>query len=71
MKNNSRFCFLFDVYFSPKVENVMDDVDLRVPYSREEFEDLCKDLLAERITKPIDDALKSSGYTLGEIDQVE
>ena len=53
-----------------QVENVMNDIDLKAMVSREEFENLCSDLLNDRLTKPIDEAFRSSGYTLDEIDSV-
>ncbi|XP_054166732.1 hypoxia up-regulated protein 1-like [Oppia nitens] len=53
-----------------QVENVMNDIDLKAMVTREEFEQLCDDLFNERLTKPIDEAFKTSGYTLAEIDTV-
>ncbi|CAG2118349.1 unnamed protein product, partial [Medioppia subpectinata] len=53
-----------------QVENVMNDIDLKAMVTREEFETLCADLLTDRVTKPIDDAFASSGYTIAEIDSV-
>jgi hypoxia up-regulated 1 len=53
-----------------QVENVMDDIDLKAIVTRQEFEDLCADLLGDRLTKPIEEAFKSSGYTMAEIDSV-
>ncbi|OQR67435.1 hypoxia up-regulated protein 1-like [Tropilaelaps mercedesae] len=52
-----------------QVENVMEDVDLKVPVTRQEFEEMCADLLT-RVTQPIDDALASSQIPLDEISQV-
>jgi len=53
-----------------QVENVMNDIDLKAMVSRQEFEDLCQDLLGERLTQPIDEAFRSSGYTQTEIDSI-
>ena len=53
-----------------QVENVMNDIDLKAPVSRQDFEDLCADLLSDRLTEPIKEAFRSSGYTLAEIDSV-
>lgn len=52
-----------------QVENVMEDIDLKVQVTRQEFEDMCADLFA-RVTQPIDDALVSSQISLEEISQV-
>lgn len=51
-----------------QVENVMNDIDLKAVVTREQFETLASDLINERVTKPFDDALQSSGYQLSEID---
>lgn len=51
-----------------QVENVMNDIDLKAIVTREQFEALSADLLNERVTKPLDDVLQSSGYQLTEID---
>lgn len=51
-----------------QIENVMNDIDFKQVVTREEFETLAADLLNERVTKPLDDVFKSTGYTLAEID---
>ncbi|KAK4337395.1 hypothetical protein RND71_043342 [Anisodus tanguticus] len=53
-----------------RIENVMNDIDLKAPVKRSEFEDICADLLNERVTKPIESALLSSGLTIAEIEQI-
>lgn len=52
-----------------QIENVMDDIDLKVKVTREEFENLCTDLF-ERIKKTVHDAVKSSELSLDEIESV-
>ncbi|XP_003744014.1 hypoxia up-regulated protein 1 [Galendromus occidentalis] len=52
-----------------QVENVMEDIDLKVTVTRQEFEDMCADLFA-RVTQPIEDALASSEIGLDQINQV-
>lgn len=51
-----------------QVENVMNDIDLKAIVTREQFETIASDLINERVTKPLDDVLQSSGYQLSEID---
>ena len=53
-----------------QVENVMNDKDLKAIVTRADFEELCNDLFGDRAIKPIELALKSSGMSLAEIDQV-
>ena len=53
-----------------QVENVMDDLDLKVEVTRNDFESLSSDLLGERIKNPVRDALSMSGLSLGNLDQV-
>lgn len=53
-----------------QVENVMNDIDLKAMVTRQDFEDLCADMFGERLTQPIDEAFRSSGYTPSEIDSV-
>lgn len=52
-----------------QVEGLLDDIDLKIQVTREQLEDLCKDLF-DRIRSPIDQALKSSGLTIDVISQV-
>uniref|UniRef100_A0A0B7BAA7 Hypoxia up-regulated protein 1 n=2 Tax=Arion vulgaris TaxID=1028688 RepID=A0A0B7BAA7_9EUPU len=49
-----------------QVENLLDDKDFRAFVTREEFEQMSQDLF-ERVTKPIDDALRASKLTLDDI----
>ncbi|XP_053200915.1 hypoxia up-regulated protein 1-like [Panonychus citri] len=53
-----------------QVENVLNDIDLKVPVKRSDFEDLCADLLNDRLTKPVIVALESAGLTIDNIDQI-
>lgn len=53
-----------------RIENVMNDIDLRTSVKRSEFEEICDDLLNERVNKPIEDAILTSGLTIAEIEQV-
>ena len=53
-----------------QIENVMNDIDFKTVVTRDEFETLASDLINERVTKPLDDVLQSSGYQLSEIDSV-
>ena len=46
-----------------QVESLIDDVDLKAPVTREEFEGMCGDLF-DRIAAPIQQALKSADMTL-------
>lgn len=55
---------------SVRVENVMNDIDLKTSVKRSELEEICADLLNERIRKPVEDALLSSGLTIAEIEQI-
>lgn len=52
-----------------QVENVLDDQDLKVPYSRPEFEELCNDLL-NRVADPVHVALKMARMTMDDISQI-
>ena len=53
-----------------QVENVMNDKDLKVPVTREEFESLSSDLLSERLIKPVKDSLEMAGMSLSQVHQV-
>ena len=55
---------------SVRVENVMNDIDLKTSVKRSELEEICADLLNERVRKPVEDALLSSGLTIAEIEQI-
>ncbi|KAH9500372.1 Hypoxia up-regulated protein 1 [Bulinus truncatus] len=52
-----------------QVENLLDEKDFKAPVSRVEFEELTKDLF-DRVTKPIEEALKLSEITLPEISEI-
>lgn len=52
-----------------QVEGLLDDIDLKIQVTREQLEDLCKDLL-DRIGGPVEQALKTSGLTMDVISQV-
>ncbi|KAK3107370.1 hypothetical protein FSP39_012931 [Pinctada imbricata] len=52
-----------------QVEGLLEDIDFKAKVSREEFEEMNKDLF-ERALNPIKDALKVSQITLGEISDV-
>ncbi|KAL4229247.1 Hypoxia up-regulated protein 1 [Mactra antiquata] len=51
------------------VEGLLDDEDFKMKVTRQELEEMCEDMF-ERVTKPIEDALKASEITLGEISDV-
>lgn len=52
-----------------QIEGLLDEQDFRLLVSREQFEELCKDLYA-RVTAPLDRALAASGLSLDLITQV-
>lgn len=52
-----------------QIEGLLEEIDYKHQVSRQTFENLCGDLF-ERVTKPLDDALKASGLTLEVINQV-
>ncbi|CAG0888377.1 unnamed protein product [Cyprideis torosa] len=52
-----------------QVEGLMADEDFKHVMTRTELESLCEDLF-DRVPGPIERALKASGLTMGEIDQV-
>merc|ERR1719230_1595362 len=52
------------------VESLYEDQDFQASIKRDEFEEMCKDLLA-RITAPIETALKAANVTMEEIQHVE
>lgn len=53
-----------------QVEGLLDEEDFKVLVTREELENMCKDLF-ERVKNPIDQALKTSGITMDIISQVQ
>lgn len=53
-----------------RVENVMNDLDLKVPLTRTDYEEICGDLLTSRVIRPLENALHLSGITTQEIEQV-
>ncbi|XP_064595263.1 hypoxia up-regulated protein 1-like isoform X2 [Liolophura sinensis] len=52
-----------------QVEGLLEEKDFRAKVTRADLETLCADLF-DRVTKPIEDALKASEITLGEINEV-
>ncbi|CAG2256140.1 HYOU1 [Mytilus edulis] len=52
-----------------QVEGLLEEIDFKTKVTREELEELSKDLF-EKVTKPIEEALKVSQITLGEIKDV-
>ncbi|CAF1101794.1 unnamed protein product [Adineta ricciae] len=55
--------------YTAQVEGLVDEIDLKQRITREQFEDLCKDLF-QRVRRPIEEALNASEITLSEIQQV-
>ncbi|XP_071176738.1 hypoxia up-regulated protein 1-like isoform X4 [Mytilus edulis] len=52
-----------------QVEGLLEEIDFKTKVTRDELEELSKDLF-EKVTKPIEEALKVSQITLGEIKDV-
>ncbi|XP_014212176.1 hypoxia up-regulated protein 1 isoform X2 [Copidosoma floridanum] len=52
-----------------QIEGLLDKKDFKLLVTREKFEELCADLF-ERVAKPVEIALKTSGLTLDSISQV-
>lgn len=52
-----------------QVEGLLEDIDFKAKVTREDFEEMNKDLF-DRVTKPIEDALQTSQVTLPEITDV-
>lgn len=52
-----------------QIEGLIDEIDFRLQVTREEFENLNKDLF-DRVKLPVENALKTSGLTLDVINQV-
>lgn len=52
-----------------RVENVMEDIDLKIPMNRDKLMELSKDLM-ERVTGPAARALSTASMTMESIDQV-
>lgn len=52
-----------------QVEGLLDDKDFRAKVTRDEYEELCKDML-DRVKLPVEEALKSSHMTMTEISGV-
>ena len=57
-KPNDVNCFGF-----LQIEGLLDDEDFKMKVTRAELEHLCEDMF-DRVTKPIEDALKASEITL-------
>ncbi|XP_055866156.1 hypoxia up-regulated protein 1-like isoform X2 [Biomphalaria glabrata] len=58
-----------NVDHTAQVENLLDEKDFKSPVTRAELEELTQDLF-DRVTKPIEEALKLSDITLPEITEV-
>ncbi|XP_063799542.1 hypoxia up-regulated protein 1 [Pseudophryne corroboree] len=52
-----------------QIEGLMDDIDFKTKMTRQELEDLCADLF-NRVSAPVQKALRSAELTLDQIDQV-
>jgi len=52
-----------------QIEGLIDDIDMKIKVTREEFESICSDLF-DRIQKPIEDAINSAGIILDEVQTV-
>merc|ERR1719244_1501376 len=52
-----------------QIENVMEDIDFKLPMSREKLMELAADLMP-RVSKPIEQALTTAGMDIANIDQV-
>ncbi|XP_068158853.1 LOW QUALITY PROTEIN: hypoxia up-regulated protein 1 [Drosophila tropicalis] len=52
-----------------QIENLLEDIDFRLPVSREKLEEICEDIWP-RATKPLEQALASSNLGLDVINQV-
>ena len=55
--------------YTAQVEGLIDEIDFKHRITREQFENLCADLF-ERVKRPVEEALNTSGITLDEIQQV-
>ncbi|KAH8420002.1 hypothetical protein KR009_004785 [Drosophila setifemur] len=55
--------------FYAQIENLIEDIDFKLPVSREKLEEICADLWP-RATKPLEQALASSHLSLDVINQV-
>ena len=43
-----------------QIEGLIDEIDMKIKVTREEFEHMCKDLF-DQIKKPVEDAIKTAG----------
>ncbi|CAF1019934.1 unnamed protein product [Adineta steineri] len=55
--------------YTAQVEGLVDEIDFKHRLTREQFEDLCKDLF-QRVRRPVEEVLSTSEITLSEIQQV-
>lgn len=55
--------------YTAQVEDLMDGIDFRHLVKRSVFYELCKDLF-EKVRKPVEDAIKASEITMGEIAEI-
>ncbi|CAF3363071.1 unnamed protein product [Rotaria sp. Silwood1] len=58
-----------NIEYTAQVEGLIDEIDFKHQLTRDEFEKLCSDLF-ERIKKPVEEVLHTSGIKLEEIQQV-
>lgn len=57
------------MYIILQVEGLIDEKDMRIKVTREELEELCKDIF-NKVTLPAQRALDASGLTIDLIEQV-
>ncbi|CAF2097812.1 unnamed protein product [Rotaria magnacalcarata] len=55
--------------YTAQVEGLVDEIDFKHRITRENFENLCEDLF-ERVKRPVEEVLNTSGISLAEIQQV-
>ncbi|CAF4415865.1 unnamed protein product, partial [Rotaria sp. Silwood2] len=55
--------------YTAQVEGLIDEIDFKHRITREQFEHLCEDLF-QRVKRPIEEVLNTTGITLDEIQQV-
>ncbi|CAF3271369.1 unnamed protein product [Rotaria socialis] len=55
--------------YTAQVEGLVDEIDFKHRITREQFEKLCEDLF-ERVKRPVEEVLNTSGISLAEIQQV-
>ena len=65
----SLFLFSPPYLFCHQVENLLENIDVKIEVKREKFLELNEDFFT-RVTKPIETALMTSSVTLNEISEV-